>query len=223
MDDTLHIFHVPPSDLQVNPWNSNYVSPENEAKLRESVKRHGVYKPIICRELADGSLQILGGEHRARVARDLGIERVPVVNLGRISDKKAKEIGLADNGRYGDDDILKLSDILKDIGADEAVTFLPFEDRDLATIFNVAKVDIDDLELPDEKGDDGLDALATTELKSTATHQLMTFKVPLGDAEAVSKLIDQLIKAKGYDKGQDSKAAAGMALVDIVNAARGAL
>lgn len=214
----LHIIHVPPDELIPNPWNSNYVSPDNERKLRQSVERFGVYKPIVCRELNDGTLQILGGEHRARVARDMALEVVPVVNLGRVDDKRAKEIGLADNGRYGDDDLIKLSEILKDIGAEEAVNFLPFEEKDLASIFAISKVDIDDLSLPDEDlaAPDDL----AMDIKATATHQLMTFKVPLGDAEGIAKVIDQLIKAKGYDKGQDSKAAAGMALVDIVNAAR---
>lgn len=218
MSTQIHIEYVSPDLLEPNPWNSNYVSPDNERKLRQSVERFGVYKPVVVRQLEDGTLQILGGHHRARVAQDMGMSVIPIVNLGVIDDRRAKSIGLADNGRYGDDDLVKLADVLRDIGAEDAVTFLPFEEKDLASIFSVSKIDIDDLSLPDDDLPDA--GSLDTELKATATHQLMTFKVPLGDAEGVSALVDKLIKIKGYDKGQDSKAAAGMALVDIANAAR---
>ena len=40
------------------------------------------------------------------------------------------------------------------------------------------------------------------------------------NAQAVSEMVERLIKVKGYGTGQDSKAAAGMALVDICNTAR---
>ena len=73
---------VETSRLRPNPWNTNHVTPENEEKLRASIARFGVFKPIICRELQDGTLEILGGEHRWQTARDMGLDTVPVVNLG---------------------------------------------------------------------------------------------------------------------------------------------
>ena len=99
---------VETSRLRPNPWNTNAVSPENEEKLRRSIERFGVFKPIICRELPGGTLEILGGEHRWQTAREMGLDTVPVVNLGAVSDERAKEIGLVDNGRYGEDDTLAL-------------------------------------------------------------------------------------------------------------------
>lgn len=216
MKSKIDILHIDPRELRPNPWNSNYVAPENEAKLKESIRRFGVYKPIICRTV-DDRLEILGGEHRARAAAEMGIETVPVVDLGAVSDKKAKEIGLADNGRYGDDDLLKLSKLLTEIGGEDAATFLPFDEKDLASIFAISKIDIDDLELPGEKP---TEFEPLPDARATLTHQFLRFKVPLADAEAVSQLIEMVIKAKGYDKEKDSLAAAGMALVDIANSAR---
>lgn len=211
------MMEVPPGSLKPNPWNSNYVPPDNEAKLRESMLRFGCYKPVVVRELADGTLQILGGQHRSAMAAELGIAVVPVANLGRMDDKTAKAIGLADNGRYGEDDPLKLLEILKDIGANDAETFLPFDEKDLASLFSLDKIDLDtDLDL--DGGDDIPDA--PPEVKPTLTHQLLRFKVPIADAQRVGDLLDKLIKAKGYSKDSDSLAAAGMALVDIVNAAK---
>jgi ParB family transcriptional regulator, chromosome partitioning protein len=211
----IEIEYRDPATLKPNPWNSNYVSPENEAKLRKSIEKLGVYKPIICRQLADGTLEILGGQHRAQVAASTAMTIVPVVNLGVLSDKRAKEIGLADNGRYGTDDALKLSEILESIGVTEAVEFLPFEDRDLAAIFSASEIDLDDLSLPDEEEKDPV-----PEVRTGATHQMLVFKVALADVEELSSLVDSVVRAKGYDKGVDSKEAAGLALLDICKAAR---
>src|SRR5437762_10365036 len=99
---------VDPRLLQPNPWNTNVVSPDNEAKIDASNQRLGMFKPIIVRELPDGTLQILGGAHRRESAIRLGWDQVPVFNVGPVSDKQAKEIGLADNARYGHDDTLAL-------------------------------------------------------------------------------------------------------------------
>ena len=104
-----------PERLSPNPWNTNVVSPENQQKLNASIKRFGMFKPIVVREI-DGTLEIIGGQHRWEAAVEMKLPEVPVVNLGRITDKKAKEISLVDNGRYGADDTLQLAELLDDIG-----------------------------------------------------------------------------------------------------------
>ena len=100
------------SELFPNPWNTNTVAPDNQAKIEASIKRYGMFKPLICRTLDDGRLQIVGGEHRWEAAKAIGIQEVPIVNLGKIDDKRAKEISLIDNSRYGTDDSLKPAEVL---------------------------------------------------------------------------------------------------------------
>lgn len=220
MKENIEVIQVEATRLKPNPWNSNYLSPENEKKLEASITRFGLYKPIICRELAGGVLEILGGQHRAAAAMRLDYEMLPVVNLGRIGDRQAKEIGLVDNGRYGEDDLLKLASVMEDIGGVEAVEFLPFTDKDLASLFEISKIDLEDLDLPD--GEDAKGDLPETP-RPTVTHQFVKFKLPLADVESVTKLLDEIVKVKGYDKVNDSMEAAGLALVDMAKAAKGHL
>lgn len=210
---------VPPDDLRPNPWNSNVVGPEMEARLDESIRRLGFYKPVIVREIDDGVYEILGGEHRARSAVRLGLEDIPVVSVGFISDTQAKSIGVADNANYGEDDTLKLASILRDIGGN-VEDFLPYSSKDLADIFAVESLNFDDLGIDehDESGSSDIPSLA--EKRPAMTHELMRFKVPVEDREAVQKLIDRVIKSKGLGKEEDSLVAAGMALVEITNAAK---
>lgn len=190
-----------------------------EKRLRASVEKFGIYKPIVCRELKDGSLQILGGEHRWRIACNMGLETVPVVNLGQMSDKRAKTLGLADNGQYGEDDALKLSAILRDIGQEEVELVLPYTESDLAGMFAATGVDLDSLGFDDDELDPTTDKVEDA-VRSTITHELMRFKVPVEDRERVQKFIEHVISTRGLKSEEDSMVAAGMALVEIVNAAR---
>lgn len=190
-----------------------------EARLEASIKEFGFIRPIVVRRLKDNSLQILGGEHRTRKAADMGIKEVPVVILEDISDKRAKALGLADNGRYGEDDALKLSSILTDIGT-EFLDLLPFDDQDLAGIFAASSIDLDDIGFTDaDESSIGLDSLADAP-RASITHELMRFKVPIEDREAVEGFIKHVIKIKGLSSESDSMIQAGMALVEITKVAK---
>lgn len=185
---------IDPALLAPNPWNVNKMSPDNEAKLENSIKRFGLFKPVVVRELANGVLEILGGEHRAQTATRLGI-KVPFINLGRVDDNRAKEISLVDNGRFGADDTLQLAELLEGLGnAGELATFMPYTDADLASIFSSVNIALDDL------GFDEDDEIAPSlpKEKPLQTHQIMRFKVPVGDVQRITDQIDRVMKAQKY-------------------------
>lgn len=202
-------------ELRPNPWNTNVVSPEHESKLDESLRRFGVFKPILVRETSTG-LEILGGQHRWEAAKRLGHLQVPVINLGALDDNSAKEIGLVDNGRYGVDDAEGLSALLKGLGKDaDLSSFLPFSDKELDSIFRTEDLDFDSLNID---GDDEIE-LKPTEVSSSPTHQVMRFKIPVEDADWVSSMVQQTIKAQGFGDS-DGLTNAGDALVHILQKAR---
>lgn len=196
--------------LKGNPWNPNVLDPASEAKLDASVLRLGFFKPIIARELDDGSLEILGGHHRWESAIRLLIPEVPIINLGKVDDKKAKEIGLADNGRWGHDDAGKLAEVLADLDLDEISEFLPYSENDLSSIIATSEIDLDDLNLDD---DDDVDLSDDTKAPPTTT--IMRFKVPVRDAEAISETITRVAVAQGFD-GSNALTNAGDALIHLL-------
>lgn len=197
-----------PRLLKKNPWNTNVVSPSNEEKLKTSIERFGMFKPVIVRTLDDGSYQIIGGEHRADAAIQLGYEVIPVFNLGKIDDKKAKEISLVDNGRFGEDDTLKLSELIAELGGvGEVSDFVPYLDVDLDAIFN-STIALDELEALEVPEDD-----VKTPTETTAKRQqIMRFKVPNEDVDTVTAVIEHIIKTQGFTES-DSLTNAGDALV----------
>lgn len=198
---------IEPSRLRGNPWNPNVLDPASESKLDASLKRLGFFKPIIARELEGGVLEILGGHHRWESAIRIGLTEVPIVNLGEVDDKKAKEIGLADNGRWGHDDAGKLADVFSELDLEEIESFLPYSENDLSAIIATADLDLDDLNLDDDDDD-----VSLGDTKAPPTDTIMRFKVPVRDAEAISEAIGVVTKAQGFD-GSNALTNAGDALV----------
>lgn len=208
-----------PSLLEPNPWNTNILTPENEAKLEESIKRLGFFRPAIVREIAGSPIryQILGGEHRVQVAQKLGL-KVPVVNLGPIDDLKAKEIGIADNARYGVDDTLAFAELIKGMGnADQLKDFLPYTENDFSDLFATADIDLDDLEFEEnfENSEEKDEDVQESAAKPVKTHTIIRFKLSLMDAESVTRLIEQTKKTQGFT-GSDELTNAGDALAHLL-------
>lgn len=215
----IEFLNVPVGELRKNPWNTNRVSSDGEAKIRNSLERNGMFKPVIVRQVAgEGGYEIIGGEHRWEQAIELGYEEVPVANLGFISDRQAKEIGVIDNARYGADDTLSFAELLKELGdVDELQDFLPYGNADLDAIFSASVIALDDLEIDEnfEREEEDPDPEEKTP-KPTKTHAVMRFKISLGDAERLTALISKTQKEQGLTT-EDDLTNAGDALIHLLS------
>lgn len=65
-------------------------------ELAASIKAQGVIQPILTRELADGSFEIIAGERRWRAARLAGLTLVPVL-VRKVEDNAALAMALIEN------------------------------------------------------------------------------------------------------------------------------
>lgn len=71
----------------------------DEAALHElaaSIKAQGVIQPILVRQLADGSYEIIAGERRWRAAQMAGLDLVPVL-IRKVEDNAALAMALIEN------------------------------------------------------------------------------------------------------------------------------
>lgn len=217
----MQFIELDPRTIEPSPWNVNVVSHENEEKLRASIERHGMFKPILVREIIDHSTgnlsyQCIGGWHRNEQAIELGYVAVPVCNLGVIDDAKAKEISLADNARYGVDDTLALTRLLEDLDVGQLEDVMPWTDADIRAMTASIAVNVDDLDIdePDLADDDDKPEDAP-EPKVSKTHQLIKFRVPIADAQKISALIAETMRDGGFT-GSDDMTNAGEALAYIL-------
>lgn len=215
MTTKISITDLDVSELHSNEWNTNVVTPENEDRIKASLERFGMFRPIIARQIkGEAGYEILGGEHRWKVASKLGYETIPVINLGYIDDKKAKEISLVDNGRYGEDDTLMLAELLKDLGdADDLMSFMPYTHDELTNIFASSEIAFDDLGFDDNE-DENTPPLTIAE-KAIQTHNIMRFKIPVEDSKFIEMLVDATMKKQGFTD-DDSMMNAGNAIVHLL-------
>jgi hypothetical protein len=205
---------VDPRSLVFSPWNVNSVSPENQKKLEESIRRNGVFRPIVVREVPGGKLQVIAGEHTTRAVITLGFPTIDAYNLGPISDLQAKEISIIDNQHFGVEDSFGLAEILREL--DNPGEFLPFDDKELSELFKSSSIDLDSLGFEDE---DDTDAAAEAEEAAKAapvTHQIMRMKVALKDVELVTRTLEAVMRRQGFKSG-DSLLDAGDALVHLIS------
>jgi len=211
--ERLQITSRDPRDLVPAPWNPTRTSPSDEARLDAAIARHDFFRPIICRELPDGRLQILGGHQRTQAAIRGGRESIPVINLGQVDEARAREITLIDNGRYGHDDAGALGKLIEELGASSAelAHFLPFDMAELEAITASASIDLDSLGLDDEDAD----APETKPPRAPKTHEVMRTKVAIEDAEMVRGALQRVMADQGFSEA-DQLTNAGDALVWMV-------
>lgn len=175
----MEVEFVNPFILKPNPWNTNKMDRENFEKLKQSLTALACFKPIIVRSLGD-NFEILGGAHRVEAAKELGLETIPIINLGDISDERAKEISLVDNTRYGKDDIELLNKLLDEIDTTLLESIMPDE------IVELPEIEPFDLE-GEGKGEE----------REEDEYKTLHFKYPIDKAEEVEAVLARL----AYDKG----------------------
>lgn len=197
---TMEVEYVNPHDLRPNPWNPNAVDPVNQAKLENSIRRDGIKRPIVVRQLDNGDYQIIGGQHRTEAAIELGMKGVPIINRGKISDAEAKKETLLDNYRYGSDNLDRLSALLSDPDIGDAATLLdtmPIDEEELAEYFShitSENIDLDiEAELDDgsAKPDEEDDLVDLSTGKPLKTHTIIRFRVSVEDQAKLAELFKQ--------------------------------
>lgn len=89
------------TEVDVNKVTPNLYQPrqdfdqEKMDELKESIKTHGIIQPIIVRESTDG-YEIVAGERRLKAAKEIGLEKVPVI-IKQFNNLKTFEIALVEN------------------------------------------------------------------------------------------------------------------------------
>ncbi|MFH1601645.1 MAG: DNA methyltransferase [Candidatus Shapirobacteria bacterium] len=111
---------VPVSDLIPADYNPRKWSDKAVKDLKESISRFGFVTPIVANSAPERKNRVIGGHFRIKIAKDLGIIKIPVVYINIPDIEKEKELNLRLNKNTGefDWDLLANFDesFLSDIG-----------------------------------------------------------------------------------------------------------
>lgn len=124
----MKLIDIPVEHLQGAPWNANHMDEGMMDHLRESVRRYGLVENLVVRPLGAQSYEVLSGNQRLRLLRELGMSAVPCFVVA-VDDANARLLAQALNRVRGQDDLgLKaelVREVLKAIPETEVMALLP--------------------------------------------------------------------------------------------------
>ena len=127
-----NIIQKPIDDLIFAEYNPRQLSDDQYKHLKDSISRFGLVDPIIINKNKDRKDIIIGGHQRVKVARTMGIDEVPCVEIDLTYDKE-KELNVRLNKNTGDWDFDILNEAfeieqLLDWGFDNSAIKIELED-----------------------------------------------------------------------------------------------
>ena len=126
------IIHKQIDDLIFAEYNPRQLSDDQYKHLKDSISRFGLVDPIIINKNKDRKDIIIGGHQRVKVARTMGINEVPCVEIDLTYDRE-KELNVRLNKNTGDWDFDILNEAfeieqLLDWGFDNSAIKIDLED-----------------------------------------------------------------------------------------------
>ena len=140
----MKVVELPIDNLREAVWNPNVMDQAMFAKLREGITRFGTVQNLVVRPY-EGRYEVLSGNQRLRVLREMGITPVPCVVV-ELDDGQARLLAQALNRVHGEDNLgLKaeaVREILKSVPASEVMRLLPESAEGLDALGSLGEGDI---------------------------------------------------------------------------------
>jgi ParB family chromosome partitioning protein len=105
---------LPLEQLKEAPWNPNQMAEAMLQKLGESLTRYGLVQNLVVRPLEEDCYEVLSGNQRLQVLRELQRSPVPCVVVD-LDDAHARLLSQALNRIAGSDDLGLRAEMLKEV------------------------------------------------------------------------------------------------------------
>jgi len=178
-------------------WNYKTEDKDKQEKLKENIKRNGQIENIIIRELDTGFYEVVNGNHRLSVLKDLNIEKAYSYNLGKITQAQAIRIAIETNETKFDTDSIALAErvqkLTKEFDLKDLINTLPYSEIEIDNFSKLTDFDWEQYET-----DDLSDTFSDTEFDKT-----INVKVSNETYKRWLELKDRLKGIIGYEN--DSK------------------
>ena len=134
-ENRIEFIWVETERIKPNHWNPNRMNKELFAKLKEEIQRKGMLLPLVVKRLRGNEFQVIDGEHRLKIARELGFKSIPCIVVEMDEDEaKLKTIQL--NRLRGEDEPELLARLLKELNLE-----MELEELSLRLPFNKVEIE----------------------------------------------------------------------------------
>jgi ParB family transcriptional regulator, chromosome partitioning protein len=141
----MEVFNLPVDCLREATWNSNRMDETMTSKLRMSIARFGLVENLVVRPLCKNAYEVLSGNHRLRILKEMHFKTVPCVVVD-LNDARARLLAQALNRVQGEDDLGLKAEIVKKILAtlpkEEVLNILPETAGSLKALTSLNQDDI---------------------------------------------------------------------------------
>lgn len=86
-------------------------TPEQKAELKASIEKNGFVIPILVRPVADGKFELIDGEHRIKIVKEMKWEKIPAI-ITTTDEKKAAVLNFLANTARGTQNPIDISEAL---------------------------------------------------------------------------------------------------------------
>lgn len=88
---------VPLEHIRPNPWQPRTVFDADAlGELADSIRENGLIQPLVVRQAADGTFELIAGERRFLACRQAGLDEVPVV-VRKATKREMLEVAMVEN------------------------------------------------------------------------------------------------------------------------------
>jgi|GEM_PF-679233 len=113
----MEVVEIKVADIRLPDWNPRYMPETEKAALRRSIEEYGFVEPVVVNR---PTMEVLGGNQRVMVAREMGLDVVPAV-IVELDVARAKALNVALNRIHGDWDMARLQALLAEIADDSTL------------------------------------------------------------------------------------------------------
>ena len=125
--------------------NPNCMDEPMQARLRESISRFGLVENLVVRPIGHGLYEVLSGNQRLQILRELGHENIPCVVV-ELDDAQSRLLSQALNRIEGEDDLgLKaelVRNVLKKIPQTDVLSLLPETKDSLKALVSLGEANL---------------------------------------------------------------------------------
>jgi ParB family chromosome partitioning protein len=131
----MQVTDLPLAQLKEALWNPNRMDEVMLHRLRKSIQSYGLVENLVVRPDGDGAYEVLAGNQRLQVLRELGFSLAPCVVMD-LDDAQARLLSQALNRIEGEDDLGLRAELLREVLAgipqEQVMALLPETPQSLA-------------------------------------------------------------------------------------------